>query len=234
MPSLDFLQTRKLNGRGEILKFGTDAPVAIRLRNKAGKAVTSVTVTTGTDIALIDADGTTTSTFATDTTLAKVVSRINASANWEAKILDALLSQLSTSTLLTGAITASTDGRGNIVYDVLQDTSTALEIGACISPVRDFNAPAGHRVTIKEIKYGVNMGTAAVDSAQLYKRKGGVETKVFGELSVDTTETTVLSYLTGSDAFVGETDTEYFFRVKDAATLADATSNYVRIIGSIE
>lgn len=232
--SLDKFLVRKALARGVVLKHGTDVPVAIRIRNKAGLAVTSVTVTTGTNLVLIDSAATTTVTFATDTTLAKVASRINASATWECKILDALSTQLSTSTLLDGAITVGLDGRGNAVYDVLQDTSTALEIGACISPFRDFDAPTGHRVVIKNIKYGVNMGTAAVDSAQLYKRLGGVETKVFGELSVDTTETTTLDFLSSPDGFVGEENAEYYFRVKDAATLADATSNYVRIIGYLE
>ncbi len=232
--SADKFAIRRALRASQIVKNGTDAPVAIRIRNKAGNVVTSVTVTTGTNIVLIDSAGTTTSTFASDTTLAAVVARINASGTWEAKILDALLSQASASTLLDGAITVSADGRGNAVYDVKQDTSTALEMGVCISPKRDFDAPDGHRVNIKQIKYGVNMGTAAVDSAQLYKRKGGVETKVFGELSIDTTETTVLDFLSSPDAFFGEYDTEYYFRVKDAATLADATSNYVRVIAEIE
>ena len=234
MASLDLLKTRKLLATGQIIKNGTDGPVAIRIRNKAGKAVTSVTVITGTNIILIDSDGSTTSTFATDTTLGAVVGRINASANWEAKILDALLADASVSRLLDGAITVSTDGLGNAIYDVKYDTSTALEIGCCLSPFRDFDAPKGHRVNLKNVKYGVNMGTAAVNSAQLYKRVGGVETLVFGELSVDTTETTVLDFTSGPYAFTATTDAELFFRVKDAATLADATSNYVRVIGEIE
>jgi len=235
MSSLNSVQTRQALAVGQIVRAGTDGPVAIRIRNKAGKAVTSVVVTTATDIVLTDADGATTSTFATDTTLSAVVSRINASTNWEAKLLDALSSQASASTLLDGSISVSNDGRGNAVYDVHQDTSTALEIGVCISPFRDFDAPKGHRPIIKNIKYGVNMGTAAVNSAQLYLRNNkGVETLLLGELSIDTTETTVLDFLASAYGYVGPTDGELFYRVKDAATLADATTNYVRVIGQIE
>ncbi|MDZ4786724.1 MAG: hypothetical protein SGJ02_11685 [bacterium] len=235
MGSLDGLTIRKLLKRTQIVNRGTDGPVAIRIRNKAGNAVTSVTVTTATDIVLIDSAGTTTSTFATDTTLSAVVNRINASASWEAKLLDALSTQGSVSTLLTGAITVSQDGNSTAVYDVKQDTSTALEIGVCLSPFRDFDSPRGRRVGLKRLKYGVNMGTAAVDSVQIFKRKGGgSEIKLAGLLSIDTTETTVYDFTAGDFAIYGQSDEELFIRVKDATTLADATSNYVEVLGEIE
>ena len=47
MGSLDSVQTRKLLATGQMVNWGTDGPVAIRIRNKAKKAVTSVTVITG-------------------------------------------------------------------------------------------------------------------------------------------------------------------------------------------
>ena len=236
MASLEQLQMRKAAAKTQLVKNGTDTPVAIRIRNKAGKAVTSVAVTTGTSLVLTDSVGATTSTFATDSTVAKVLATVNGSADWEAKALDILLSDVTTDNIFVtnAGITAQQDGNGNTYYDVLVSTAVSLEIAACVSPFRDFDAPKGHRVVIKNIKYGVNMGTAAVDSAQLYKRKDGVETKVFGELSVDTTETTVMDYLSSPDGFYGDSDTEYIFRVKDAATLSDATTNYVRVIANIE
>jgi hypothetical protein len=234
MGSLDGLKTRRLLRRGQIVQWGTDGPVAIRLRNKAGKAVTSVTVTTGTNIVLIDSVGTTTVAFATYTTIGAVVGAINATADWEAKALDALLSQASTSTLLDGAITVGTDGNGNAVYDVKQDTSTGLQIAVCLSPFRSFDNPKGHRVNLVKLEYAVNMGTAAVNSAQLWLRKDGVESQVFGALSVDTTDTTVFDYTGGTYEFSGKDDEEMIFIVKDAATLSDATTNYVQAVGSIE
>ena len=241
MASLESLNIRKALARGVIQKVGSDTPVAIRIRHIGTSAVTSVTVTTATNIVLIDAAGTTTSTFATDTTLAKVVARINAADNWEAKLLDGLSSQLSTSTLLDGAITSGFDANGNVIWDVKQDTSTALELGTCLSPFRDFDSPMGKsRVHLKEIKYSVNMGTAAADSVQIYKRKlgnsvlsVGTESLVAGYLSVDTTETT-LSWASGEGFLTAGENEEIFVRVKDAATLADAAGNYVQIVGVIE
>lgn len=234
MSSLDAIQVRKGLGRGIIVRKGTDAPVAIRLRNKAGLAVTSVTVVTGTSLALIDSAGTTTLLFATYTTIGAVVDALNATSSWEAKTLDSLRSDASVSRLLDGAITASGDGNGVTGYDVLLDTSTALEIVVCLSPFRDWDAPKGHRVNLKRLKYGVNMGTAAVDSANLYKRLGNTETKVFGDLSVDTTVTTELDFTSSNMDFYGRNDEEFIFLVKDAATLADATSNYVEGIAILE
>ena len=244
MASLDSLKVRKLLKKGIVQSVGTDTPVAIRIRHIGTTAVTSVTVTTATNIVLIDADGTTTSTFATDTTLNAVASRINAAANWECKILDALGAQASASTLLDGAITSGTDANGNVVWDVKQDTSTALELGTCISPHRDFDVTRGERiVSLLEIQYSVNMGTAAVDSVQVYKRKlpagtgaplgGGTETKLIGILSVDTTATTVNWAVAGGGRITVGPDEELFIRVKDAATLADATGNYVTVVGEI-
>lgn len=240
MASLESLSVRKLLAKGAILKVGTDTPVAIRIRHIGTSAVTSVTVTTGTNIVLIDAAGTTTSTFATDDTLAKVVARINAASNWEAKLLDGLGSQASVSKLLDGAITSGFDGNGNVVWDVKQDTSAALEMGVCLSPFRDFDSAKGGRVTLKEVKYSVNMGTAAADSVQIYKRKlgndvlgTGTESLVAGYLSVDTTETTI-NWASGEGYLTAGENEEIFVRVKDAATLADAAGNYVQVVGIVE
>lgn len=234
MSSLDALSVRKLLGTGHTVLKGTDGPVAIRLRNKAGKAVTSVTTTTATNIVLIDSDGTTTLAFATYDTVGKLVAAINATANWEARALDALLSDATASQFVDGAITASADANGVTGYDVLVDTSAALKITVALSPFRNWDAPKGHRVNLKKLKYSVDMGTAAADSAQLYRRVNGVETKIWGVLSVDTTATTPVDYTAGSMDFYGPTDGEFIFRVKDAATLADAAGNFVEITGILE
>lgn len=234
MASLDSLQVRSITASGVALQVETDTAVAIRLRYIGTGTVTSVTVTTATNIVLVTSDGgTDTYAFATYTTVGAVVDAINAAGIFEAKILDALRSQASASKLLDGAITAGTDDNGIVVWDVKNDTSTALELGVCLSSKRNFDAPKGHRVHLQEIIYAVNMGTAAVDSVQVYKRKGAVETKLFGALSVDTTETTI-RFANGEGKISVGSDEEIFVRVKDAATLADAAGNFVRIVGVIE
>lgn len=233
MSSLDTLKIRALTGSGVVLQAGTDTSVAIRVRKIGAETATSVTPTPATDIVLVGSTTTDTIAFATYTTLGAVVDKINATGRWEAKILDALRSQASASTLLTGAITASSDENGLVIYDVMNDTSTALEVAVCLSPKRNFDAPKGHRVHLTEVVYSVNMGTAAADSFQVYKRNGAIETKVFGVLSVDTTSTT-LNFALGFGKLSAGTDEEFIVRVKDAATLADAAGNFVRVVGIIE
>ncbi len=242
MASTDFLNARALAKRGIVNSNGTDTPVGLRIRHKTGAAVTSVTVTAGTDIVLIDADGTTTSTFATDTTLGAVAARINASSAWEARVLDALRSLGSDNNLVDGAITEGT-WEGVTYWDAKIDTSVALQIGTSLSIDRHtFSSPKGkgklydqHRIKVLELQYGVNMGTAAVDSVQLWRRniQTGIETQVLGLLSVDTTVTTInwASGLVSIDSLEGE---EMIALVKDAATLADATTNFVRLSGFSE
>lgn len=235
MASLDSILMKQGLASGVTLQVGTDTPVAIRLRYIGTGTVTSVTTTTATNIVAITSDGgTDTYAFATYTTVGAVADAINKDGIFEAKVLDALRSQASASKFVDGAITSGTDNNGVVVWDVLNDTSTALELGICLTNSRDFDAPKGHRVHLQQVVYSVNMGTAAADSFQIYKRnKSGVETKVFGQLSVDTTETT-LNLASGYGKISGDVDGELFVRVKDAATLADAAGNFVRVVGILE
>lgn len=234
MASQDSLKVRKLLASGSTRQTVTDTPVALRMRNVGGGAVTSVTNTTATNIVIITANGgTDTYAYATYTTIGLLADAINRDGIFEVKVLDCLRATLSTSTTVTGAITAGTDDNGVVVWDLLVDTSAALQMGVCLSPFRNFDAPKGHRVHAQELRYAVNMGTAAVDSVQLWKRKGSLEIKLYSGLSVDTTDTT-LSWAAGMGMVSGGEDEELILVVKDAATLADATSNYVRITGIIE
>ena len=239
MASLDSVLVRKNLAMGVIRQWGTDGPVAFRLRYIGTGTVTSVTVTTATNIVLITSDGgTDTYTFATYTTVGAVIDAINADGIFEAKVLDCLrsLNVDATSRLLDGAITSGTDADGLTVWDAKTDTSVALEIGVCLTPSYNhgsFLAPKGHRVHLQEIIYSVNMGTAAVDSVQIWKRKKATETQLVGMLSVDTTETTI-RFSNGEGVISGGEDEDLIVLVKDAATLADATGNFVRAIGSVE
>lgn len=239
MSSLDQALTRKALSSGVVRQWGTDGPVAFRLRYIGTGTVTSVTVTTATNIVLVTSDGgTDTYTFATYTTVGAVVDAINADGIFEAKPIDALRSMNvdTNSELLDGAISSSTDEDGLTVWDAKVDTSVALKISVGLTPSfkqGSFLAPKGHRVHLKEIVYSVNMGTAAVDSVQIWKRKGAVETQLVGLLSVDTTETTI-RFANGEGMISGGPDEDIIVLVKDAATLADATGNFVRVYGIVE
>lgn len=233
MSSLDALQTRALAASGSVIQAGTDGAVAFRIRKIGSETATSVTVTTATNIVLVGSTTTDTLTFATYTTMGAVVDAINATGRWEAKILDVLRSRASVSSIVDGAITSGTDDNGVIVWDAKVDSSAALQLAVCLSPRRNFDSPKTKRVHLQQLQYSVNMGTAAADSAQVYRRKGAVETLVFSALSVDTTDTSI-TFASGLGKISGGTDEEFIFLVKDAATLADAAGNYVRVVGTIE
>ena len=236
MASKELLEMRELNKKGVLGHVVTDTPVGLRIRHVGSDAITSVTVTTATNIVLIDDAGTTTSTFAADTTIAAVAATINASANWECEILDVLGSKASASQFVTGA-NAAVVRDGVTVYDILMDTSASLELAYRLKKNRTpgMNKPKGSsRVALAEIKYSVNMGTAAVDSVQLWEiSPAGVETQLQGWLSVDTTATTI-NFAAGLGMVHSGDGCDLLVKVKDAATLADASGNYLDIFGYIE
>lgn len=242
MSSLAFVQERNLMQKGVAQNVTTDSPVAIRIRKVGTESATSVVVTTATNIVLTGSTTTDTIAFATYTTLAAVVAAINATGRWEAKLLDALSTQASASTLLAATITAGTDGNGVVVWDVNQDTSTALQFVTCISPHRDFDVVKGRRVHVIQIKYLIDLGTAAVDSVQIFKRSLGkgsgvlasaTEVKVTSYLSVDNSSTTI-TWASGLGRITSNVNEELIVLVKDAATLADATTNFLEVVGIIE
>lgn len=236
--SLEGLRVKQLLRKGEFKQVKTDTPVAIRIVHVGTAAVTSVTVVTGTGITLIDADGSNALTFATYTTVGAVADAISALNNWECKILDALRSDASVSTLLDGAITSSINRIGITVWDVLADTSTTLALTAAASAYRDMGGEAlnkGKRVKLKKADYKVDVGTAAANSAQIWSRIGSREVQLVGDLSVDNTATTLYTGIGDVDAFLGgRVDEELIVRVKDAATLADSTANYVNATFTVE
>jgi hypothetical protein len=233
MASLDSLKTKALLAKGVVIQnYGADTPVVMKLRYVGTGTVTSVTVTTATNIVTVSTEGSKTYTFASYTTIGAVVDAINADGIFEAKILDALRSAASASRLLDGAISSTTDEDGKTVWNVKLDTSTGLQYAACLSPLRLFDAPKGHNVKLQEIKYAINMGTAAVDSVQIYKRNGTVESKIYSGLSVDTTATTI-NWASGIGFISGNDNEEIIVIVKDAATLADDSGNYLQVSGLI-
>lgn len=233
MGSLDSLKVKQLNAEGIIRQVSTDEPIAVRLRYIGTGTVTSVTVTTATNIVMVTSDGgTDTYAFATYTTVGALIDAINADGIFEARPVDTLRAQSTDSSeLVDGAITSSTDIDGVTVWDVTLDTSVALRItvGLHSDDVR-WDRPGDHKVHLQEVVYTVNMGTAAADSFQIWKVDGSTEVQVFGELSVDNTKTT-LNFASGEGKLTAGAGQYFVALVKDAATLADASGNYVRVSG---
>ena len=233
---------------------GTDTPVAIRLRYIGPGAPTSVTITTGTGIVFISAEAIATTqsfTFANFATVGAVIDAINSGRCteaaggilWEAKILDALRSDASASTLTraegsNGAITATTFLEGHVaqtVYDVMEDTSTGLALTVRLSAARGFDKDQLKKhtqVTLKGIKYYVDLGTAAADSVQVYETDGTTEVKKLSYLSIDLTATEI-DFASGFGGFSAEDGNDLVVRIKDAATLVNATTNFLQAVGEV-
>lgn len=234
MSSLDSLFARQIAAEGVALRVIDDTPAAIRLRYKGTGTVTSVTVTTGTNIVMVTSDGgTDTYAFATYDTIAKLVAVINADNIFEAKVMDALLADVTTSKFIDGAITAGTDENGVTTWDVLADTSATDYMTVTLSPRRNWDATPGHRVHLQEIAYNVDVSAAAANGVRVYRRRKGIETQVYGRASVDATLTT-LTFASGQGKISGKPGDELIVRVIDGTSITDAAANFIQIVGVIE
>lgn len=198
MASLQGLQARQILSRGIIGQVADDQPVAIRLRYIGTGTVTSVTITTATNIVMITSDGgTQTYAFATYTTIGALADKINTDGIFEARVLDALRSSATTSTLIDGAITISSTG----YFDVLSDTSGANFLAYRITYSRGTPSAGSnvairreHRVHLLEIFYNATLGGGAdANGLRVYETNpvGQVESLIWQRLPVSATNTTI-------------------------------------------
>jgi len=234
MASLNSLEMRALLAQTTSLRYGEDEPVALRITHTSLSAITSVIVTTATNIVLIDGDGTTTSTFSTDTTLGKVADRINASSNWRCKILDGLrATATNASNLVAGTLTANTKN-GEIGYDVMLDTTTTFTF-----PIRctyDRTAGSilpskGHRVKLVKFEYVLNVGNAAADMVNIYEWDpvAKTETGIWSAASTDNTAT-VTEHDFSKAPITAKEGNDLIVLVTDAASITHATTNYIQAL----
>lgn len=237
MASLDSVQTRQILSRGAVQQCGTDSPVAIRLRYVGTGTVTSVTVTTGTNIVMVTSDGgTDTYAFGTYATVGALVDAINADGIFEARVLDSLRSEATATQFVDGAITASViynaANTAQTVWDVKVDTSAAGYFAVCLSFDRGFDGVRGaHRVKLQEVKYLMNLGTAG--TVLIYDRFKGVETLVFSEAAVDNTATSI-TFASGEGNITVADGHEIVVHIQDTGTLSDAATNFLRAVGVLE
>jgi len=188
----------KLTKRCVVEQTLDDTGVGLRIRHTSSVAITSVTVITGTNIILIDADGTTTSTFGTDTTVGAVADRINAASNWECKILDSLRSEGSDDFFVNGVITAAVyDGQS--YYNALVDTSGANSMAVRLAYSKHTDgvgrpAKASHIVKFKELIYNFTLGGGAdTNSLKIYEIDGTTETEIWRSTPTTGSSTTLFS-----------------------------------------
>lgn len=243
MASFEGVYTRYLLRTGTVQQVIADTPVAIRLRYIGTGTVTSVTVTTGTNIVMVTSDGgTDTYAFATYTTIATLIGKINADGIFQAKVLDALLADATATQFVDGAITAGTDSNGVVSWDVLTDTSAALKVTATLTGNRDwdtnwFNAEkvGSHRAVLQSTVYYADVNAAYTNGFQIWRRRGipgRTETQIYGVPSVDATLTT-LTFASGQGMISGYDGDEIVVRVIDGTSMSN-TGLLLQAIGYLE
>lgn len=237
MASLDYALTRQALAKGVARTVVDDTPIAIRLWYIGTGTVTSVTVTTATNIVMVTSDGgTDTYTFATYTTVGTLVDAINKDGIFHARVIDALRADATTaSNFIDGAITAGADENGRTDWDVLVDTSSTDYMTVTLSPLGlNYETQGeGHRVHLIEAVYNVNVNAALANGFRIYRRRGVTETQIYRRASVDATETTV-NFASGNGKITGNPDDEIIVRILDTTSITDAAANFVEIVGTFE
>lgn len=166
------VQTRKMLARGVIGQVGDHQAVQFTMKYVGGGSVTSVIVTTATDITMISvANGVTYTdayTWAAYGTVGAMVNAINAAGRFEAKILDALSTTVLANTLSIAG-TLAVDANGN--YNIMSDTTNQFHLAYRLTYDRTFGTNArlrnGHRVSIQEIVTDLTLTGGA--EANLFK-----------------------------------------------------------------
>lgn len=243
MSSRDSLETRQIAARGTIKQVSDDTPVAIRLKYIGTGTVTSVTVTTATNIVIITSDGgTDTYAFATYDTVGEVADAIDGDTIFEARVLDALRSEATDgSQFVDGAITAGTgDGNGASYYDVLDDTSVSDHLDVCLTP--DRNTPSAgaaikqmstHRVHLQEITYNVTSGGGAdTNGLRIYDRNyasGNTETLIW-QMTPTSGSSTTKTWASGQAKITAKEGHELVIKVLDATSITGS----LEVAGIIE
>ena len=232
--SKDFLISRSYAAESTSGRVVDDTPVVMRITHIAPCAVTSVTLTTSTGIILIDADGTTTITFAASTTIGAVADAINGTSNWRCKVLDALRADASDEVLIpNSAITASVVD-GELVYDVLSDTDALDKVAyRCTYDrgIHTIKSIGNHRIKLNKITYNWNVAAAAANGIRVYKWNPTLktETQIWGAVSVDgagstanDTTHTFTSGLSGGDG------NDLIVVINSGAITDGATTNFLQ------
>jgi hypothetical protein len=234
MASLNSLQMRALAAQTTSLRVLEDGPVALRIKHVASNAVTSVVVTSATNIVLTDADGAATFAFATYSTLGKLADAINGHANWDCKILDGLRATLTTASNLVGGTLTPSTVLDEFGYSVQLDTTTTFTFPIRATYDRTVGAGipfAGHRVKIVSFEYVMDVGTAAADKVRIYECDPITRTdlQIWSAPSVDSTST-VTSFDFSKAPLTAKEGNDLVVLVTDAASITDATTNYLQVV----
>ena len=236
MSSLNALQTRSLLSKGKIGQVGDDLGVLFTLKYKGKGTVTSVIVTTATDITLTTSDGGADAyDWATYTTIGAVVDKINADGIFEAKILDALSTTATGSGLaIAGTLTAGSNGE----YSVKSDTTGANFLAYRLTFDRSLgNSPKlamSHRVHLQEIITDLTLGGGAdANSFKVYEStpyyKGRVESVVYQKTPTSGSISTT-NWASGNGKITASEGNDLIIVISDATSITGT----ITVTGEIE
>lgn len=236
MSSLQALQTRSLLSKGVIGQVGDDLGVLFTLKYKGTGSVTSVIVTTATDITLTTTDGGADAyTWASYTTIGALVDKINADGIFEAKILDALSTTPTGSGLaIAGTLTAGANGE----YAVKSDTTGANFLAYRLTFDRTLgNSPKfamSHRVHLQEIITDLTLGGGAdANSFKVYEStpafKGRVETVVYQKTPTSGSISTT-NWASGNGKITASEGNDLIIVISDATSITGT----ITVTGEIE
>lgn len=240
MGSLDAALVRQALAKNVVGLVLDDEAVAIRLRYVGSGTVTSVTVTTATNIVMVTSDGgTDTYAFATYTTVGALVDAINGDGIFEAKVLDSIRSEATASQFIDGAISSSTlrdSGVSTTVWDVEVDTDAANYTAYRLTFDRGFEKEARkdqHKVSIREFVYNQDVNGALAKAVRIYEIDGTNETLIFSRKSVDATKTTV-NFASGEGKIDADFGNDLVVYIMDSTSITDSDDNYLEVTGILE
>lgn len=237
MGSLDSARTRQIETQGVAGTVVDDTPVALRLKYTGTGTVTTVALTTTTDIVLTTSDGgAETFAFATYTTMGALRDAIDASAYWSCEILDSLRADLTASSPFVNNATISISADG--YYDALIDTSVykAITYRAKVDRGVGSTRPSGaHRVKLQEILYYANVSAASANGVRVYEWNAAkkTETQIYRRASVDATETAI-TFASGQGTITSGWGNDLIIRVLDGTSLTDSASNFLTAVYQVE
>ena len=231
MSSLNFAQERAILARGKVGQVGSAAaaiyPVYLRLRYVGTGSVTSVVVTTGTNVVTTSTgtnEGAKTYAFATYTNLGLLADKINADGIFEARILDGLRSFLTTSTMVNGTITIGTEG----YYDLTSAPATSLQIAYRLTwsratPSGGYNPKLAlsHRVHLQEIDTNLTLNSAIAAGLIVteFNPVGQIETQVFA-VTPTTGSTATINWASGQGKITAQDGNDLIVSCSDLTTLS--------------
>jgi len=238
MGSQDFLVSRYYAAEPTAGRVVDDGPIGIRIKDVAGGTSTPTVAFSSTSsvLTIVDSDATSTAidlSAAAYNTIGEVVDKINSTAGFECKLLDALRSDASDNVFVDGSVTAATV-EGELVFDCKMTTDATDSLTYRVTYDRGvaLNRPKGsHRVILTRFTYNADVSAAEAGAVRIYKWDAAnkTETLVWQATSVDGAGSgandTTHTFASGLSAGEGN---DLIVRIMDSTSITDNAANFLQ------